>query len=360
MRILQVINSMHTGGAEVLLLQTVQALQRLGCVQEVYLLNGAETPLLHQLRSTGVPVRASRWGHVYHPGQVADLQRQFELQRYDLLHVHLFPAQLWAAMARRLAGVGTPMVTTEHSTHNGRRRALLRPLDSWMYRQYEKVLCISQATEEALWRWVPVVRERTIVVPSGIDLSRFEATGTEKPEIELSRWAGLTAVFTARFEAEKDHKTLLRAVARLPSLRLLLVGDGSRRPEAERLARDLGVADRVVFLGNRTDVPTILRSADLYIHSVHWEGFGLAALEAMATGLPVIASRVPGLTEVVGEAGLYFDPGNVDQLVACIRRIIVDEDLRRTMAEAARRRAKCFSIQEAARRYLEVYHEVVS
>lgn len=359
MRILHVINSLYTGGAEVLLLQTVRELQQYDYIQTVYLLNGADTPILEQLRSTGIPIIVSRTNNVYHPVHVLEFLRHLFQKHYDLIHVHLFPAQLWVALARSLAGVQVPLVTTEHSTYNRRRKLVFRMLDWWMYGHYDRILCISRATEDALTSWIPAVRGKTIFAPNGIDLSRFSGGTKLKPDL-LGDWDGFTAMFTARFEAQKDHATLIKAVARVPNLRLILVGDGVLRPAMQQLAAQLDVLDRVVFLGKRTDIPALLKQVDLYVHSVHWEGFGLAALEAMASGLPIIASQVPGLTEVVGDAGLYFEPGSVDQLVQCLTQVLLDQDLRTRLGECAAARARLFSIQEAVKRYVTVYESVVT
>ncbi len=98
------------------------------------------------------------------------------------------------------------------------------------------------------------------------------------------------------------------------NVELLLVGDGVKRPDLERLAAELKIVERVRFLGNRSDVPDILAAADIYIQPSRWDGFGIAALEAMAAGLPVVVSNVPGLRDVVGDAGLLFEAGSVSEL----------------------------------------------
>src|SRR5207253_112178 len=109
-----------------------------------------------------------------------------------------------------------------------------------------------------------------------------------------------------RLERQKGFDTLLEALPRWPDCTLQIVGIGSERAELESRARSLGLAARVEFLGFRDDVATLMTRADLYVQPSRWEGFGIAAVEAMASGLPVVCSDVAGLREVVGPAGVAF------------------------------------------------------
>ncbi|MGH9669124.1 MAG: glycosyltransferase, partial [Terriglobales bacterium] len=131
------------------------------------------------------------------------------------------------------------------------------------------------------------------------------------------------------------------------------------RPSLEALAASLGIWERVHFLGRRADVPQLLKLADVYVHSSHWEGFGIAAVEAMAAGLPVIASDVPGLSQVVGSAGLLFPRGDADCLAGHISSVLASESLRRQLSQAGRERARSFSIEQSVEAYINLYRSVV-
>jgi len=159
----------------------------------------------------------------------------------------------------------------------------------------------------------------------------------------------------ARFVPTKDHETAIRALASLPEDHVLvLVGDGGEKPGMERLAKTLGVAERCLFTGSRNDVPEILAACEMYLQTSRKEGFGIAALEAMAAGLPVAAADVPGLGPLVAGAGLLFPAG---EWTAAARRILELEapDARKTAVEAGKARAAGYSIEATVTAYAELY-----
>jgi glycosyltransferase involved in cell wall biosynthesis len=279
------------------------------------------------------------------------------IRNYDIVHVHLFPAQLWAVLALKRLGERIPLVTTEHGTSNSRRRNWLRPFDAWMYPHYECIACNSEATAEELIRWCPRIALKVRVVPNGIRLDVLETA--DPADLPRTAQNMVRLVFVGRFEPPKDHGTILRALSTVPNAQLLLVGDGRLRPQIETLARSLGVAERVIFLGRRNDVPGILKASDIYVHSTTSDGFGIAVCEAMAAGLPVITSNVPGLAQVVEGAGILFPTGDDHALAHAIKTLIASPDRRRQMSEASRKRARCFSIEKTADGCVEMYESVL-
>src|SRR5690606_26216626 len=116
--------------------------------------------------------------------------------------------------------------------------------------------------------------------------------------------------------------------------------------------------ERVHLLGRRVDIPQLLKTADVYAQSSLWEGFGIAAVEAMASGLPVVASRVPGLADVVGDAGVLVEPANPKAFAEQIRRVITDTKLRRVLSERASHRAQLFNVDRTVEGILRVYEQV--
>jgi glycosyltransferase involved in cell wall biosynthesis len=138
------------------------------------------------------------------------------------------------------------------------------------------------------------------------------------------------------------------------------VGDGWLRSDAEVLAKTLKVSDRVRFLGRRSDVPELLKASDIYVHVPLYEGFGIAVIEAMAAGLPVIASDVPGLAQVVGDWGVRIPPKDPEALAGAIRRLLDSSELRREFAQKSIRRAADFDIEKTVDGYIEVYEDVLS
>jgi glycosyltransferase involved in cell wall biosynthesis len=355
MRILQVIDSLALGGAEVLVKDVAPRLRNRGLDCEVAVLCQLSSPLESALQAAGVPLQTTGVKKLYSPRQVLPLARL--MQNYDIVHVHLFPAQLWAVLAQKRTEGRAKLVTTEHNTWNARRRWWLRPFDSWMYPNYERIACNSEATAQELVRWCPGIAGKVQVIPNGIPLETFDTA--QPAELPYVPDCVIRLVFVARFEPQKDHRTVLRALAAVPRAQLLFVGDGPLRGELQHLARLLGIADRVTFLGRRSDVASILKASDIYVHSTTSDGFGIAACEAMAAGLPVIASNVPGLAQVVEGAGILFPTGDDHALAHEIQSLIASPDRRRQMSEASRQRAQCFSIETTVDGYLELYQEVL-
>jgi glycosyltransferase involved in cell wall biosynthesis len=355
MRVLQLIDSLPLAGAEVLVTNVAPRLRKRGIECEVAVLRRLHSPLESTLQDTGVPLHSTGVMNLYSPHQVKPLARL--MQDFDIVHVHLFPAQLWAVVAAAKLGPHVRLVTTEHNTWNARRRWWLRPIDRWMYHHYQIVACNSEATAEELVRWCPATATKIRVIPNGIPVEDFHVAQPAELNLESQDTARL--VFVGRFEPQKDHRTILRALEKVPNVRLFLVGDGPLRRELEDLARSLRVISQVSFLGKRTDVANVLKACDIYIHSTNSDGFGIAACEAMAAGLPVIASDVPGLAQVVHGAGILFPVGDDAALAREIQELLASPERRHEMSKASRERAQSFGIDRTVDGYLSMYESVL-
>ena len=353
MRLLVVINSLILAGAEALVKDMTPRLRARGVDVSVAVFKHLDSPFEHAVRDAGVPfVELSRTG-IYSLAQVPALARR--LAGFDVVQSFLFPAQLFVVMAASLVRKKVALITSEQNTTNRRRRLPFRTLDAWMYRHYQSIPCASQAIADALVEWVPGIASRVSVIHNAVDLDRFASARPASKRELLGREDVPVAVFTARLEPQKDHATIFRAMQRVPELHLLLAGDGPERHSLQELARTLGVADRVRFLGRRPDVPELLKMADLYIHSSHYEGFGIAAVEAMAAGLPVVATDVPGLAQVVGSAALLVPPGGDELMAQHIRSLLASPELGRKLSHAAREQAAHFGIEQTVEQYLALY-----
>ena len=303
-----------------------------------------------------IPLYDSGCRQLRSPKQVMQLARHLRQHKYDIVHAHLFPAQLWAAIAALVAGNVCPIVTTEHSTWNRRRKPIFRIFDQWMYRHFRGVVCISEAVETSLKNWIGSNVCEFYVVNNGVDLSRFGGV----PKHLEGNPKELTILSVGNLRSVKDHATLLRALARLKFGKLLIAGDGELRDSLQRLAVALEISERVQFLGRRDDVPELMASADVYVQPSRVEGFGLAPLEAMAAGLPVITSDAAGMKEMVEGAGLTFPVGNADALTDLLGEVLSNAQYRARLSEASLKRASLFSIDKTVEGYQAVYDTVLS
>ena len=227
-----------------------------------------------------------------------------------------------------------------------------------MYARYDKVIAISPETQEALMSWLKSRRDdgRFICINNGIDTSRFGLTASQH-RVKSEK---VKLMMVSRFAPAKDQKTIIRALKFLDvRFKLDLVGDGDTLESVKQYALELSVSDRVNFLGMRQDIPELIASCDIGIQSSHWEGFGLTAVEFMAAGKPVIASRVPGLEQVVEGAGLLFEKGNDFELAEIIKHLTANRNEYDRVAERCRIRAKEYDLNKMAKAYINVYQSLM-
>ena len=277
----------------------------------------------------------------------------------DIIHTHLTPAQILTPLAVRLSGCPAVLVTTEHSTFNKRRKMFLGfIIDHLLYRPYAAIICISNGTRDALSAWQPTLLEKLTTILNGIDIDQFRDAadvGHDKKSIVI--------ISVGRLVPLKNYETALKAIASLRDLKIeyQIVGAGHEENLLKQRVVDLKIEHCVKFLGWTDDVPSLLKRADIYLLTSSWEGFGLAVAEAMASGLPVVVSDLPGVREVVGsdgECAYLVNPTNVEAIASRLRRLICDPHERLIMGGCGKERVQQFSIDETARKYVELYKEI--
>lgn len=358
MKILQVITSLRTGGAEKLIVDMVPKYKERGWDVDVLLFDGTETPFKNKLESAGVKVYCLGYGgSVYNPLYIIKLLPY--LKKYDIVHTHNTAPQLFVAIATVLCSV--VLCTTEHTTSNRRRDwKWYRPIDRWMYSQYKRIICISDSTEENLRKSINCKSDKICTIYNGIDVGCFEkASPIDKGKITPYPNRKVIAM-VAGFRYQKDHETLIRALTFLPdNVELWLVGDGERRAVIEQCIKENGLENRVQLLGVRTDVSSLLKTVDIVVQSSHWEGFGLAAVEGMAAGKPVVASNVAGLSQIVDGAGILFPLGDAKMLADIIKHLLNDDEYYASVAEKCKCRANMFDINETVNEYCKIYQSLL-
>jgi glycosyltransferase involved in cell wall biosynthesis len=359
MKVLQIINSLHTGGAERLLVDSVPLYKAKGLETDVCLLNGNRTSFYQVLEEQHICIISLSKGSiksVYNPLLIFKIFKY--INRYAVIHVHIFPTLYWVALAKFLSFGKTKLVFTEHSTSNRRRNSRIwRFFNRIAYKQYDAIASISEDVDKALQKHLLLKKDVFSVINNGIDLSKFygkakNATDTIKD---------ITLIQVSRFSPAKDQATVIRALSYLQgNVKLVFVGDGVNRTECELLTKQLDLSERVSFLGSRNDIPELLKNADIAVQSSQWEGFGLAAVEAMASGLPIVASDVSGLREVVSGAGLLFKQGDEKSLADKINSLLTDRKLYEKIANLCLERAKQYDINVMVEQYIDLYKEVLN
>lgn len=283
------------------------------------------------------------------------LRKCLESFRPAVVHAHLFHATVVVATLK----LDVPRVMTQQhgSFYANDRRWLRDRVDGWATRRFDRVVTISPHVTDFVVNHHSFPRQRVVEIPNGW-------SGSPLPREHSG--ASRTLVSIGNFRAEKGHSVLLKAAARVkvrhPDIRLILVGDGPLRTALEDEAARLGLANIVEFSGWLTDVWEVLASADVFVLPSHSEALGVAALEAMASGVPVVASAVGGLRTLLDHerTGLLVPPGDPQALADALERALEDPGLRSSLAKVAREEADVYRMDRIVDRYADLYRELVT
>lgn len=282
------------------------------------------------------------------------LRHELSVFRPDVVHAHLFHA---AALVASLPNLSQRILTHHQGAFfDYSRRPVRKWLDGVIGKRFDRVVAVSASAERFLIDAYGYPAHKVIAIPNG---------WTGDPVPRQYGDGDPVIICAANFRAEKMHSVLLDALAivraAVPSVRLILLGDGPLRADLEALVERLRLKEIVSFEGAVTDVWSWYARADVVAISSSYESFGMAALEGMAAGLPVIATRVGALPELVtdGETGLLIPPGDSKALADAIFRLTSSPSEARSMGEAGRLRADQFSMKKMTHAYLSLYKEVV-
>jgi len=356
MKILHIINSLNIGGAEKLLVDMIPLFREKGYQIDILLFDGTETPFKKILKEKEVCIYQGYKVSIYSPLHIFCVIPY--LKKYDVIHVHLFPSLYWVALAKFFSSKNTKLIFTEHSTHNRRiGKKIWQIFDKFIYSQYNIIVSITKAVDATIKAHLLFPSNNFKIINNCIDLSQFSKISKNNNAVESK----MTIIQISSFRNSKDQATLIKSLQYLPeNVNLLLVGDGENRMKCERLVREINLSNRVSFLGIRTDIPKLLETTDIVVLSSNWEGFGLAAVEGMAAGCPVIVSDVPGLSDIVRGAGLLFPVGDEKILAEKINSLISDRDFYERTAKACCERSKQYDIYVMVDKYIELYEEILN
>lgn len=355
MKILHVITSLCTGGAEHLMVDLLPRLRDLGNEVELLIFDGTRTAFYEELKQKGITIHSlGIGGNVYNPRNIFKMMKF--VGKYDIIHTHNTACQLFAPIAKLLKCSKSKLVTTEHNATNRRRgKWYFKPLDKWMYARYNHIICIADQTYDNLVDHIGL-KPNISTIYNGVNVNKFL-----NPIKDISKQDRFIITMAAAFRDQKDQDTLIRAMTELPhNYMLYIVGDGARRVFLEQLVAELDLTKRVDFLGIRTDIPEILKASDIVVLSSHWEGLSLSSIEGMASGRPFIASDVDGLREVVKGSGILFPHGDYKQLAKEIRQLCSNPVHYNVVAREGQARAKQFDISVMAEKYNETYRIILN
>lgn len=360
MKVLQVINSLGTGGAEKLIIDSLPVYMEKGVQIELLLLDSRETPFLRKFKtSSNCKIHSIGAGSAYNPKYILKIIPF--LKKFDLVHVHLFPALYWVGIARILSFSKVKLIFTEHNTSNKRRNLwVFKIFDRIIYSFYDKIVTIANEVDRNLRQHLKCNTSKFELIENGINLVSYR-NAIPLLKAEFFEKDDTILIQVSSFRAQKDQPTLIRALKLLPeNFKLLLVGKGPLKEENEQLVEKLDLSSRVIFCGIREDVPSLLKTADLVVLSSHHEGLSLSSIEGMASGKPFLASDVPGLTEVVEGAGILFPEGDEKSLANELLKLSENPEYYKKIAASGLKRSQKFDIEVMVDKYIDSYHRILT
>jgi glycosyltransferase involved in cell wall biosynthesis len=339
-RVLYLAHSLAVGGAEEMVLNLVRHLpaefdRAIACIDQ-------PGPIGEEVRKAGAQVFAlglrPGWRR---PADVLRLQRFLHERAPTIVHTFLLTASLYGRFAALQAGV--PIVIGTEVNIYERKRPGHRAAERWLMRHTDAVIASAESVRDFYIRQISADPAKVVVIYNAVDWSQLEVTEVRssfRGAFGIPADAPVAGII-ARLTEQKAHRVLLDAIRSRPELaplHLLVIGDGELRGALVEQADRLGVSGRVHFAGARRDLGNVLAAIDMFVMPSLWEGLPLSLVLAMGAGLPVIASQVAGIPEIVRDdhTGLLVAPGNTDALAAAMVRLIGDRLLQSTLGANAK------------------------
>ena len=354
-RILYVITELDPGGAENALLNLVKRLDRRRFAPEVACLTG-HGRVGHGIEQQGVPVHYLELRSSRLPFALPRLCALMKTGRFDMVHTFLFHANVLGRVAARL----TRAAAVVSSVRVEEPRRWHQVMNTFTWRLADRIVAVSESTARFFCEHAHASPERVLAIANGVDASRF----IPSPRRRARRQHPARVVSVGRLDIQKGCDILIEA-ARLclrRSAEFVIAGDGPQRDSLERQIAELGLGHAVRLIGRTDDVPGLLGSADVFVSASRWEGMPNAVLEAMACGLPVVATSVGGCRELVlhEQTGLLVPPHDPQALAHALSQALADPDTRERYGRQARARVmERFTWERNADQHASLYEELL-
>ena len=364
-RVVRVVSDLPYGGVERRLLSLLPRLRSLGwevsvvCIREA----GQMAPLFAQegISVEVIPFR-SRWS----PRSLNQLARWLRQAHINIVHTHMYRCNTSGTVAARLAGVKAAVSNVHNINEWDDAKQLF--VERMLARYKDKIITVSEGVRRNYLERTRISPGKVITIHNGVDLEPFRDTPFDaKLAAELGIKEGERVVSVlARLVEQKRHVDFLAMAAHvlkvLPSVKFLIAGKGKLRSELERQASELGISDRVIFAGHRSDIPSLLALTDVMVMCSDKEGFSNSLLEAMAAGVPTVATDVGGNAEAIidFESGLIVPTRRPDVLAKRVLALLTDHVLHKSISSKAKARASLFSLERMCEKTDSLYTAMLS
>ncbi len=363
-RILHLIHHLRIGGAETLLVELLPRLAEAGFEVHVACLDD-RGPLFAELQRRGIPAHFIGRKRGFDPAALWRLVRLLRDLRIDILNTHSFSAGLWGRIAAVL--VRTPHVVTTVHTVAGWSQPLKQRIGNRLLQPFtDRIVAVSESVQRSLIRQ-GLPHDAIQVIYNGIRIEGFRRSTSvagDRKRLGLNPDGPLIGLI-GRCSPEKggsDWVQMMACLARRDArVQGVLVGNGPEQASWRALATAEGVGDRMRFVGIKTDIVPWLAVMDVLVCPSFQEAFGIAALEAQAAGVPVVATRVDGFLEALhdGEDALLVEPGNAAGMAVAVQSLLASNDLAGKLADGGRRNVGRFGINNTAQQYAALYWKLL-
>lgn len=353
MKVLQIIPMFKLAGAETMCENLCKALRNQGCDVVAVSLYTEHTPITDRLENAGIKVVYLGKKKGFDFSTFVKLYQLMKKERPEVVHTHIYAARYALPVA---AFCGIPKkIHTVHNIAQQEQAKAGKIVNKFMFKHCGVVpVALSEEVKKTVEEVYELPAEQIPVIFNGVDLSncKVKEDYTKKDEFKI--------VHIGRFMDVKNHAMILKTFAmfskRHMDAKLQLIGEGELRKDMVHLAQELGVENSVEFVGLQSNVYPWLHNADIFILPSKFEGMPMTLIEAMGTGLPIIASAVGGVPDMLtdGESAMLIKPES-EQLLASLEMIYHDESIRRVLGQKALQRSLAFSSETMAQRYIEIY-----
>ena len=365
MKILKTCLSKSWGGLEMVTLQTVKQLLNRNIETELLCLPNSR--IYSEAVNNGIKVYTSKFSGYFHPFEIFNTAKLLRINKYDIVHCGT-SKDLWLMTpALKFSNLTTPLLLSKHMGSYIIKKDVLH---KWIYNRVNFALAISKVIAKNLTDTTPLTQERIILLHNGIDTNKFDPSKVSskivRDEFNIPDNDVLIGM-TARFSPGKGHEDFLYTTKHLSekygNLKFMIVGEPSKGEDEygyqiRTLASELGITDKTIFTGYRSDIPEILAALDIFVFPSHAEAFGIALVEAMCMEKPSVCSNSDGVLDIAvdGVTSYMFQKQNWHHLADKLELLIQSPEKRNEFGKAARKRVlELFDIEVFTNKLIEIY-----
>ena len=351
MKIIQVIPFLSMGGAEIMCENLVYELKKLGHEVIIVSLYNKKTPVTERIEESGIEIKYLDKKGGIDFSMFGKLKKLFKKEKPDVIHTHLYVTKYVFPVAAKMK---IKVIHTLHSIATEENAKLTRKLNNIYFKRQSAIpVALSQRVQDTIIDEYGLSRDFVPVIFNGIDLNKC------KIKKDYSRAENFKILHIGSFLDVKNHKGLIEAFSKFnknhPSSQLYLIGYGALMDETKDFVDQIGMQSAVTFLGMQSDVHKYISDMDVFTLPSKYEGIPMTLIEAMGSGMPIVATMVGGIPDMLDDESALLVPVETDAIADAFEKYYLNEDLRRSHGSSALKLAERFSAETMAKRYLEIY-----